>query len=132
MGRWLSATDVSDGCETRIALSPFLAMPKVLIRIITAFALTIASAWIDAPTDEYAVYGNMGTSQQNWQLRKVAGWPAPYLADNPGTSIVHEIGLEDDFRPMSFVATLSFWFLVTLVIGAIARRLRARIAGRSK
>jgi hypothetical protein len=107
-------------------------MPTFLIRMITAFALTLASAWISAPTDENALYGNMGTSQQNWQPRKVAGWPAPYLADDPGTSVIHEIGLEDDFRPGPFVATLSFWFLTTSIIGTMARRVRARLARRSK
>lgn len=97
-------------------------MLKVLIRIIAAFVLTIASAWINPPTDEYAMYGNMGPFEQNWQPREVAGWPAPYLADSPGTSVIHKVGLEDEFRPGSFIATLSFWFVVILMLGAIARR----------
>lgn len=106
-------------------------MFKVLIRIIAAFVLTIASAWINPPTDEYAMYGNMGPPEQNWQPREVAGWPAPYLADSPGTSVIHKIGLEDAFRPGSFIATLSFWFVVILILGATVRRYRAIGSGSS-
>ena len=104
-------------------------MLNCLIRIIAAFALTIASAWINPSTDEHAMYGNMGPPEQNWQPREVAGWPAPYLADNPGTSIIHKVGLEDKFRPGSFVATLSFWFVVILMLGAMVRRYRERGSG---
>lgn len=39
----------------------------------------------------------------------------PYLADNPNTSVRHTIGTEDQFRIGPFIATFSFWLLVSLV-----------------
>lgn len=99
-------------------------MLNVLIRTITALVLTIVSGWINPPTGKYAMYGNMGPPEQNWRPREVAGWPAPYLADSPGTSVIHQVGFEDEFRPSSFIATLSFWFVMISLLGAIARRYR--------
>lgn len=94
------------------------------IRTIVALALTFASAAVIPVTNEYAVYGNTGLPQQNWQSREVAGWPAPYLADDPGTSVIHQIGLEDELRYGPFIATLSFWFLVTLLLARLIRKLK--------
>lgn len=97
-------------------------MKNSVIRIIVAFVLTIASGFVNPSTDEHAMYGNMGPPEQNWQPREVAGWPAPYLADSPSTSVIHEVGVEDEFRPGPFVATLSFWYLVLLILSNIFLR----------
>jgi hypothetical protein len=82
--------------------------------LLLALTLTVGSLWFSTHTDERAMYGHEGPAEQNWLPRKLAGWPAPYLADNPNTSVPHQIGPEDDFRPGPFVATLSFWLLVSL------------------
>jgi hypothetical protein len=97
-------------------------MKSFVIRILFACTLTIASGLVRPSTDEHAMYGNMGPPEQNWQPREVAGWPAPYLADRPGTSVIHEVGFEDEFRPGPFVATLSFWYLVVLILSNIFLR----------
>jgi hypothetical protein len=76
--------------------------------LLLALSLTVASVWMPSQTDERAIYGHEGPLEQNWLPRKLAGWPAPYLADNPNTSVPHQIGPEDDFRLGPFVATLSF------------------------
>jgi predicted cobalt transporter CbtA len=68
------------------------------------------------------MYGHEGPIEQNLQPREVAGWPAPYLADNPHTSVIHKIGIEDNFRVGSFIATFSFWFLVSLAVARIMKR----------
>jgi hypothetical protein len=34
----------------------------------------------------------------------IAGWPFPFLYDSPGTSVLGQLGLEDDFRPQWFLA----------------------------
>ena len=86
--------------------------------------LTIASAGIHSPTDERAKYGWEGAFEDYYLPRVVAGWPAPYLADSPHTSVAHQIGLEDDFRPGPFLATYSFWLLVVLGVAHLAGRLR--------
>jgi hypothetical protein len=71
-----------------------------------ALAITIATAWVSPATDERALYGLEGPIEQNWLPRAVAGWPAPYLADDPDTSVIHKVGPEDNFRLGAFAATL--------------------------
>ena len=89
-------------------------MAKQLTLIFGALLLTLFTAWIHPPTDERTMYGTEGLPEENWKSRKVAGWPAPYLADNPNTSVINKVGIEDVFRPGPFVATMSFWYLVIL------------------
>jgi hypothetical protein len=89
-------------------------MGKQLTFLIGAFLLTLGTAFINPPTDERTMYGMDGPPEENWKPRKVAGWPAPYLADSPNTSVLHQVGIEDVFRPGPFVATMSFWYLMLL------------------
>ena len=108
--RWLHSRHW--GGRTLLRLMPYLA----------ALVLTIASAWITPRTDERAMYGHDGSMAENLQLREVAGWPAPYLADSPNTSVVHQVGIEDDFRAGPFIATFSFWLFVSLAVVRLMRR----------
>lgn len=56
-----------------------------------------------------------------------AGFPLPYLIDNPQVSVPNAIGLfEDDFRAGAFVIDALFW--LTLAILAFASLRRRRIA----
>jgi hypothetical protein len=100
------------GGRTLLHLKPYVA----------ALVLTTATAWINPPTDERALYGHEGSMEENLQPREVAGWPAPYLADSPNTSVIHQLGVEDDFRPGPFVASLSFWLLVSLGFARLMKR----------
>ena len=86
-------------------------MVKAFWTLLLALAATLATAWINPATDEKALYGLEGPIEQNWLPRAVAGWPAPFLADDPGTSVIHQVGVEDMFRPGPFVASLSFWIV---------------------
>lgn len=54
------------------------------------------------------MYRYEGPLERDWLPREVAGWPAPFLANNPGTSVINDVGVEDVFRSGPFVATLSF------------------------
>jgi hypothetical protein len=101
-------------------------MARQLLLIVVAFLLTMSTAWINPVTDERALYGMEGRPEENLKPREVAGWPAPYLADSTHTSVIHQIGIEDVFRPGPFVATLSFWYLFAL--GAV--RLFTRVSRR--
>lgn len=92
-------------------------MLRPILVATAAMLLTCTSALIHPESDERAMYGLEGPLQQNWLPREVAGWPAPFLADSGETSVPHQIGPEDDFRPGPFVADLAFWAIVTL--GAI-------------
>ena len=96
---------------------------RTALTVAGASILTVASARINPPTDERAMYGWEGPPELNWKSRRVAGWPAPYLADSPHTSVIHKIGIEDDFRPGPFVATFSFWLLVTLALARLLGRI---------
>lgn len=101
-------------------------MLRNLLLIIVALILTISSASIQYHSGEYGLYGHEGPLEQNWLPREVAGWPAPFLIDSTATSVPHNVGLEDDVRLGSFVASLSFWFLLTLLVARLATRLRHR------
>jgi hypothetical protein len=101
-------------------------MARQLLLIVGAFLLTLSTAWIDPSTDERALYGMEGRTEENFKPREVAGWPAPYLADSTHTSVIHQIGIEDVFRAGPFVASLSFWYL--FVLGTL--RLFSRVSRR--
>ncbi len=87
-------------------------MWKILSSLLGAILVSAATLFIHPTTDERAMYGWEGPSGEYWLPRKVAGWPAPFMADNPNTSVLHDIGIEDDFRPGPFAGTVSFWFLI--------------------
>lgn len=89
---------------------------RTLVAVVIALMLTMASAWINPPTDERAMYGHEGLLEQNLLPRKVAGWPAPFIADSTVTSVIHQIGVEDDFRAGPFIATWSFWLMLVLFV----------------
>lgn len=56
-----------------------------------------------------------------------AGFPLPFLVDNPQVSVPHAIGLfEDDFRPGAFVVDALFWFGIGIIIRQIFRSFRRR------
>lgn len=55
------------------------------------------------------------------ELKLNGGWPAPFLYDNPGVSVEWKLSIgEDDFRAGPFVANLTFYFLMLLMIEAAA------------
>ncbi|MGE8135227.1 hypothetical protein ACQKO5_16600 [Novosphingobium subterraneum] len=101
-------------------------MLRSILVAASALLLTCASALIHPASDERAMYGFEGPLEQNWLPREVAGWPAPFLADSTATSVPHQIGPEDDFRPGPFIADLGFWALVVLGVMRVWRLLRRR------
>lgn len=70
------------------------------------------------------MYGWEGPPGPNYKPRPVAGWPAPFIADSPHTSVAQQVGIEDDFRVGPFVATFSFWLLLVIAVGRLVRRPR--------
>ena len=102
-------------------------MLRSILSLLLALAITIATAWINPPTDERTMYGREGPVEQNWLPREVAGWPAPYLADNPNTSVIHNVGVEDNFRAGSFIATLSFGCIIVSALRRFGRWIRRKM-----
>ena len=89
--------------------------------VFLAFVLSMFSLQIRPTTSEYAEYSNVGSPAENWRPRLVAGWPAPFVADVPSSSVPRQIGPEDEFRFGAFLGTFSFWLLVTLFFGSLVR-----------
>ena len=102
-------------------------MLKPILTLGTALMISFATLAMNVPTDERAMYGHEGPLEQNLQPREIGGWPAPFLADNPHTSVPHQLGVEDNFRLGPFVGTLSFWILFIQAIFRLARRWRTPI-----
>lgn len=100
-------------------------MGRHFVLVLAALLLTIASAKIQRSDQEVAVYGNMGTLNDMVKPRLTGGWPAAWIADSPDTSVLNQIGIEDDIRPGAFVANLAFWYLALMSLSALARKVRA-------
>lgn len=96
-------------------------MLRTVSSVALALAVTLATVLIQPETDERTLYGHEGPLEEYWLPRKVGGWPAPFLADNPATSVVNKIGVEDVFRPGPFFATLSFWFVIVSGLRRLGR-----------
>lgn len=100
-----------------------------LALISCALLVTLFSVSIHDTTSEIAFYGGEGTVAEYLYARPVGGWPAPFVADNPGTSVILHLGLEDNFRLGSFVADVAFWYLTSAGLWMIIRCLRRKVAG---
>jgi hypothetical protein len=91
---------------------------------LAANAITVASVNVQGTDDEQASYGNMcgpmSDQDCNEPLLK-AGFPFAYLADSPATSVHHQLGIEDDFRPLSYAADVGFYMALIVVVIALAR-----------
>jgi hypothetical protein len=58
-----------------------------------------------------------------------AGFPLPYLVDDPQVSVPNAIGLfEDDVRPGAFLVDVLVWFALGLLAVRVIRRIGARQA----
>lgn len=97
-------------------------MRAVAIRLAAALAVTSLSVVVQDDRGNVASYGSEGGLSQV-QPRIEGGWPAPFLADDPATSVPHKLGAEDVFRPGSFIADTAFWYLLA---GAFLWLLRRR------
>ncbi|WP_026325779.1 hypothetical protein [Sphingomonas sp. Mn802worker] len=93
-----------------------------VIRLAAALVLVGISVGVQDDTGGVAVYGSEGGLSQV-RPRIEGGWPAPFLADDPATSVPHKLGAEDVFRPGAFLADLAFWYLL---VGAFLWLLRRR------
>lgn len=97
-------------------------MIRLAATALAAVLLTMASLAVVTTNGERTMYGYEGGVSENFRPREQAGWPAPFLADSPDTSVVHQIGPEDELRPGNLVATLSFWLLVVIALRRFLRR----------
>jgi hypothetical protein len=56
-----------------------------------------------------------------------AGFPLPWLVDNPQISVPNAVGLfEDDFRAGAFLIDALFWFALAAITVLIIQRVRSR------
>lgn len=97
-------------------------MIRALLIGLGALAFTLGSLAVVTTNGERTMYGHEGGARENFRPREQAGWPAPYLADSPDTSVPHQLGVEDDLRTGNLIATFAFWLLVMLVLGRFIRR----------
>ncbi len=97
-------------------------MIRALLTGLAALGVTLGSLTVVTTNGERTMYGHEGGAAENFRPREQAGWPAPYFVDSPDTSVLHQIGVEDDLRPGNLIATFAFWLLVMLVLGRFFRR----------
>lgn len=80
--------------------------------LLCALLVAVLSATIHDTTSEVASYGGEGPVAEYLYPRPVGGWPAPFIADDPGTLVILQLGIEDHFRLWPFIADVAFWYLV--------------------
>lgn len=99
--------------------------------LLIAIGLTCASAAVQRVGPRRMVEGEAWCSTPApCPIRALgAGFPLPFLVDNPQVSVPNAIGLfEDDFRTGAFVADALFWFtLATLVFAWMQRSRKTRL-----
>lgn len=105
--------------------------PRILLTLAAAaLVLTIASAAFQRVGPRRMVEGEAWCSTPAPCAVPVlaAGFPLPYLVDNPQVSVPHAIGLgEDDFRPGAFLLDALFFFVLAWMVRWLIRsRIRQR------
>ena len=87
--------------------------------LLTAVALTCASSAYQRVGARRMVEGEAwcGTGAP-CQIRALgAGFPLPYLIDDPQVSVPNAIGIgEDDFRPRAFFVDMLFWLVLAVLV----------------
>jgi hypothetical protein len=95
--------------------------------LVVAIALTCASAVVQRTGPRRMVEGEGWCSTPApCEIRALgAGFPLPYLVDNPQVSVPNAIGIgEDDFRAWAFAADVLVYLAITLLA---LRMIRARL-----
>ena len=92
----------------------------------TAIALATASVVVQRSDTEVAAYGSEGSIEEQVRPRIVGGWPAPFLADSPATSVPCKLGMEDDLRLGALIADIALWYLLLEIVARLARMARRR------
>ena len=53
-----------------------------------------------------------------------AGWPLPYVFDSMGVSVINQLHLEDQFRPVPFILDILFYAVVLIFVFISVERIR--------
>jgi hypothetical protein len=91
-----------------------LKIKRFLITLTIAVALTCASLAYQRMGPETGAYGNMCADQpEGLCIGRLlgAGLPLQYVIDQPGVSIVYQLGIEDKFRIGAFLLDILFYEL---------------------
>ncbi len=100
-------------------------MRSAIIAVSMGVALTLVSSGL--PGRARAAYSEIMGCETGCEVA-AAGWPAPYLVDYPGISVVGSADLsgallgEDKFRPLPFGLCFLFWTAVSAGLGFVASR----------
>ena len=105
-------------------------------RILLVLACGLALALLSSakPGRARAVYSEIMGCETGCDVA-AAGWPAPFLVDYPGISVVGSADLsgallgEDKFYLIPFVLTLLFWVAAATAALLVWRRVSARSRG---
>jgi hypothetical protein len=100
----------------------------LVLRLILAIALTLATVRIQRRGPEQVVFSNLcGPTASDLCYRPVlkGGFPVAYLFDTPGVSVENQLAfMEDRFRPVAFGVDVALYFATTTLVAWLVRRLR--------
>ena len=110
-----------------------LKIKRFIVTTIIAVALTCASVVYQQMGPETGVYGNMCADQpEGLCIGRLlgAGLPLQYVIDQPGVSIVYQLGPEDKFRIVPFVLDILFYDFSLYAAFWLIQRLRLQKSAR--
>lgn len=89
---------------------------KLMTSLVLAFCLTAASAFYQRPSGEIVqVATECGSPAACFASPLAGGFPLVYIVDSPSTSVLNQLGPEDDFRVLPFAFDLwIYWILIFL------------------
>ena len=110
-----------------VLMAVYLKIKLFIITIVIGFAITCASFAYQQMGPEIGVYGNMCDDQPHgycYGRLLGAGLPMQYVLDQPGVSVMYELGVEDNFRIVPFLLDVLFYSAMIYGGIGIIRRYR--------
>jgi hypothetical protein len=94
---------------------------KPILALVFAAICALASARLERKGPDHGVYCALGKVDGYDiycpELKLSGGWPAPFLFDRPGISVEGKLSfIEDDFRFWPFLASVSFYLVLLLML----------------
>lgn len=88
------------------------------LALMSAITLTLLSVSVERKGPELAPYGNLCGPSHNdlcYKPQLQGGFPIAYLFDSPGTSVEHNLGLEDKLVLEAFFLDIALYFVIVLL-----------------
>ena len=97
---------------------------QITIVLVVSVIVALSTMFYTQRGPDYTLMCNLGKSADGMEvvcpeLSLSGGFPAPFMYDRAGVSVVGNVSfLEDDFRVYPFISNIAFYFII---LGAICK-----------